>query len=81
MWAAKAEQLVFMMPSVKKIFDLMDDDVVEAFAENEIILHKIGCYDWEDLQISKQGLSKNRLMMRKNHILLWQEWKNNQRKQ
>ena len=33
--AKKGKQLVSLMPSVKKAFDLMGDDTVEFFTENE----------------------------------------------
>ena len=34
--AKKGEQLVSMMPAIKKAFNLMGDDIVELNVENEI---------------------------------------------
>ena len=44
--AKKGEQLVSMMPAIKKAFDyLMGDDLAEISAENDALKNKIGSYD------------------------------------
>ena len=40
--AKKGEQLVSMMPAIKKAFNLMGDDIVELSAENDALKNKIG---------------------------------------
>ena len=40
--AKKGEQLVSMMPAIKKDFDLMGDDVAELSTEREFFDNKIG---------------------------------------
>ena len=54
----KGEQLVSMMPAIKKAFNLMGDDIVELFAENDALKSKIGSYDEEWLKESKAKLLK-----------------------
>ena len=43
--AKKGEQLVSMMPAIKKAFNLMGDDIVELSTENNALQNKIGSYD------------------------------------
>ena len=43
--AKKGEQLVSMMPAIKKAFNLMSDDIVEISVENESLKIQIGEYD------------------------------------
>ena len=43
--AKKAEQLVSMMPAIRKAFNLMGDNIVELSAENDALKNKIGSYD------------------------------------
>ena len=43
--AKKGEQLVSMMPAIKKAFNLMGDDMVELSTENDDLKNKIGSYD------------------------------------
>ena len=38
----EGEQLVLMMPAIKKAFNLMGDDIVELHTENEALKNKIG---------------------------------------
>ena len=40
--ANKGDQLVSMMPAIKKAFDLLGDDLVELHTENESLKNKIG---------------------------------------
>ena len=43
--AKKGEQLVSMMPAIKKSFNILGDDLVELFTENDALKNKIGSYD------------------------------------
>ena len=56
--AKKGEQLVSMMPAIKKAFDLMGDDIVELSTENESLKNKIGFYDGKRFEKSKTKLLK-----------------------
>ena len=55
--AKEGEQLVSMMPAIKKAFNLMGDDIVELSVENESLKNQIGVYDEKWLQESKAKLS------------------------
>ena len=55
---AKKEQLVSMMPAVKKAFSLMGDDIVERSTGNDALKNKKGSYDQQWLEESKANLSK-----------------------
>ena len=54
--ARKREQLVSMMPAIKKAFNLMGDDIVELHTENRSLKNKIGSYDEKWLESSKARL-------------------------
>ena len=56
--AKKGEQLVSMMPAIKKAFNLMGDDIVELSVENESLKNQIGQYDEKWHQESKLKLLK-----------------------
>ena len=56
--AKKGEQLVCMMPAIKKAFTLMGDDVVDLSPENGALKNKIGSYDERWLEESKLKLLK-----------------------
>ena len=56
--AKKGEQLVSMMPAIKKAFDLLGDDIVDLFTENDGLKNQIGDYDERWLQESKAKLLK-----------------------
>ena len=56
--AKKGEQLVSMLPAIKKVFSLLGDDIVELSAENDALKNKIGDYDEKWLQVSKNKLLK-----------------------
>ena len=56
--ANKGEQLVPMMPAIKKAFNLMGDDIVELSTENDALKNKIGSYDERWLEESKLKLLK-----------------------
>ena len=57
--AKKGEQLVGMMPAIKKAFDLLGDDIVDLSTENDTLKNKIGDYDERWLQESKTKLLKD----------------------
>ena len=54
--AKKGEQLVSMMPAIKKAFNLMGDDVVELSTENAASKNKKSSYDEKWLEESKARL-------------------------
>ena len=56
--AKNGEQLVFMMPAIKKAFDVLGDDVDELSTENDTLKNKIGSYDEKWLEESKAKLLK-----------------------
>ena len=43
--AKKGEQLVSLMPGIKKGFNLMGDDIVVLSTENDVLKELIGDYD------------------------------------
>ena len=57
--AKKGEQLVSMMPAIKKAFDLMGDGIVDLSTENETLKNQIGDYDQKWLEESKAKLLKD----------------------
>ena len=54
--AKKVKQLVFMMPALKKLFDLMGDDIVELSTENETLKKQLSDYDVKWFEESKAKL-------------------------
>ena len=57
--AKKGEQLVSMMPAIKKAFNLLGDDIVELSTENDALKkNKIESYDEKWLEDSKNKLLK-----------------------
>ena len=56
--AKKGEQLVSLMPAIKKAFNLMGDDIAELSVENESLKNQIGKYDEKWLRESKVKLLK-----------------------
>ena len=46
------------MPAIEKDFDLMSDDVVEVYTENQSLKNEIGSYDEKCLVESKAKLLK-----------------------
>ena len=42
--AKKGEQQVPMMPAIKKVFDLIGDNIVDLSTENDALKNKIGFY-------------------------------------
>ena len=57
--AKKGEQLVSMMPAIKKAFNLLGNDIVDLSTENDALKEKIGDYDERWLQESKEKLLKD----------------------
>ena len=55
----KGEQLVSMMPAIKKAFNLLGDDIVDLSTENDALKNKIGDYDEKWLEESKTKLLKD----------------------
>ena len=53
--AKKGEQLVSMMPAIKKAFNLMGDDIVELHTEDEALKNLIGDYDKNGLKNLNQS--------------------------
>ena len=56
--AKKGEQLVSMMPAIKKAFILLGDDIVELCTENHALKNKKGSYDGKWLEETKAKLLK-----------------------
>ena len=52
----KGEQLVSLMPAIKKDFNLLSDDIVESSTENDASKNKICKYDEKLLQESQDKL-------------------------
>ena len=57
--AKKGEHFVSMMPAIKKAFNLLGDDIVDLYTENDALKNKIGDYDEKWLQKSKAKLLKD----------------------
>ena len=57
--AKKGEQLVSMMPAIKKAFNLLGDDIVELSTENDALKNKIGSYYEKWLKESKNKMLKH----------------------
>ena len=51
--AKKSEQLVSIMPAIKKASNLLGYDIVELCTENDALRNKIGFYDEKLLEKSK----------------------------
>ena len=56
--AKKREQLVSMMPAIKKASDKSGDDIVQLSTENDALKNKIGPYDQQWLEESEAKLLK-----------------------
>ena len=57
--AKKGEQLVSMMPAIKKAFHLLGDDIFELSVENDALKKQIGNYDQKWLEESKAKFLKD----------------------
>ena len=56
--AKRGEQLLSMMPGIKKAFDLVGDGIVDLSTENETLKNQIGVFDEKWLEESKAKLLK-----------------------
>ena len=56
--AKVSEQLVSMMPDIKKAFNLMGDDIIELSTENEALKNQMGEFNERWLQESKANFLK-----------------------
>ena len=56
--AKKGEQIVAMMPAIKKAFNLLGDDIVELSTEKDALTNKIGDYDEKWLEESENKMLK-----------------------
>ena len=56
--AKKGEQLVSIMPAIKKAFNLLGDDIIELSTENDALENKIGSYNEKWLEESKNKMLK-----------------------
>ena len=54
--AKKGEELISLMPAIKKAFDLMVDDIVQLSTENVSLIIKIHSYDLKWLGDSQAKL-------------------------
>ena len=68
--AKKGEQLVSMMPAIKKAFELLGDDIVELSVENESLKNQIGDYVEKWLQESRAKLLKQIDDERKANLIM-----------
>ena len=57
--AKRGEQLVAMMPAIKKAFNLLADDIIDLSTENDALKHKISNYDEKWPEESKAKLLKD----------------------
>ena len=57
--ARRGEELVTMMPAIKKAFNLLGDDIVDLSTENDALKNQIGEYDQNWLEQSKAKLLKD----------------------
>ena len=73
--ARKGEQLVSMMPAIKKAFTLMGDDLVELHTQNENLKRKLDVTMKNGSKNLKQNCY-NRSMMRKKSKFNCLGWKN-----
>ena len=57
--AKRGEELVSMMPAIKKAFNLLGDAIVDLSTENDALKNQIGDYDQKWLEESKAKLLKD----------------------
>ena len=68
--AKNGEQLVCMMPAIKKAFNLMGDDIVELSVGNESFKNQIGEYDQKWLEESKAKLLKDIIDEKRANLIM-----------
>ena len=56
--AKEGEQLVSLMPSFKKAFNLLGDDIIDLSTKNDALKNQIGSYDERWLEKSEAKLLK-----------------------
>ena len=66
--AKRGEELVSMMPAIKKAFNSLGDDIVDLSTENETLNNKIGEHDQKWLKESKAKLLKDIIYDKKELI-------------
>ena len=57
--AKRGEELVSLMPAIKKAFNLLGDDIVDLSTENDALKNQIGDYDQKWLEESKANILKD----------------------
>ena len=53
------EQLTIMMPAIKKVFNVLGDDIIELSTENDVLKNQIGDYNQKWLDETKAKLLKD----------------------
>ena len=56
--AKKGEQLVSIIPAIKKAFNLLGGDIVELSTESDVLKNKNGSYDEKWIEESKNKMLK-----------------------
>ena len=69
--AKKGEQLVSMMPPIKKAFDPMDDDIVDLSTKKDALKNKKGSYDENWLKKSDGKLLKQTDDEKKTNFIMF----------
>ena len=64
--AKKGEQIVSMMPAIKKVFNSLGYDIVEMSTENDALKNKIVSYDEKWLKESKKNVKTDRRCKKSN---------------
>ena len=68
--AKKSEQLVSMMPAIKKAFNLLGDDIIELSVEIDALKNQIGNYDQKWLEVSKAKLLKDIIDEKRANLIM-----------
>ena len=68
--AKKGEQLVSMMPAIKKPFNLLGDDIIELSTENDALKNKIGSYDEKRLEESENKMLKQIIDEKRANLIM-----------
>ena len=67
----KGEQLVSMMPAIKKAFNLLGDDIIELSVEKDALKNQIGDYDQKWLEESKAKLLKDINVEKRANLIMF----------
>ena len=73
--AKKGEQVLSLMPAIKRAFNLLGDDILELSTENDALKSKIGSYDEKWLEKSKNKMLKQ-IDVEKRANLIMSRWQN-----